>query len=775
MRCAPLLLWTRKLFASERLRHAAIAIGLAVLVGVTTLLRPVDITVWSLQAKLFNRPPSTDIVFVEIETAPGADGGSAENRELLRSIRQLRALGVERLFLDMPIRRSNSPALDEALRRELVRSPGEVVLTTVVREELVAGRPPENNDPFFERGMRVVSSDYQADFLGYVWEIKASYSDGAVRLPAMWTALAARQRAGDAISLDYSIDRNQIPRYQLDRLKAGSADSGTIAGKTVVLGPSGTDARIVKIPGYAFGPSSLVHILAAETALRGTGQNLSWFWMIGAFGLSLVVGPMIFRRATARRMFYVLWLASLAAVVVATAHFGIRALFGETFVLSLAYASLRSTVNFKRRHLFVEARSKLPNFVALQRDFGEYPRDRTSIVVAKIARLDAVFATLSPSDQARYLRQLASRLALGESRSTIYYDGGKYFAFFVNSAEYQNLQEHLEGLRAVASQSITVSQRVLDVSMTIGVDESSEKSISSRLSAAIAAADQAREAYRPVFIISDFAADSEEWDYSLQARLEAALSEDRISIKLQPQADLRDGRIVGAEALARWVDEERGEVPPSRFILQCERVGRLDELTKRILSKSLDAATALRDRGHEPRISVNVSAIQFVDSRIAELIEKNLATHSADPARLTIEVTETARVEDFSAARRVFEQIRQLGVSFSMDDFGVASANLEAMFELPFDEIKIDQIFVRDIHRSETARAIVANVVRLASDAGLTSVAEGIEDRETYTLLREMGCDLGQGYYISRPMTLSHLQEMLTLQKDSPLLRDRFG
>lgn len=770
-----MLLLARKLFASERSRHAVIAIGLAVLVGVTTILRPVDITVWSLQAKLFDRPPSSDIVFVEVGTVPGSKGGSAENRQLLRSIRHLRDVGVERIFLDMPIQRSNSPALDRELHRELMRSAGEIVLTRTVREDLVAGRPQQGNDPFFERGMSVVSNDYQADFLGYVWEINASYSDGALELPAMWNALAENSHSREAISLDYSIDRDLIPRYQFDQLEPGSIAAGRLAGKTAVLGPSGTDARVVKIPGYAFGPSSLVHILAAETALRGTGQNLSWLWMIGAFGLSLVVGPIVLRRATPRRIFYFLWLASLVAIGVATANFGIRALFGETLVLALTYASLRSTVNFKRRHLFVESRSKLPNFVALQRDFGEYPRGKTSIVVAKIARLDAVFATLIPSDQTRYLRQLASRLALGDTRSTIYYDGGKYFAFFVNSSEYQDIQEHLEGLRAVASQSITVSQRVLDVSMTIGVDKSSDKSISSRLSAAIAAADQAREAYRPVFIISDFATDSEEWDYSLQARLESALSEDRISIKLQPQADLSDGRIVGAEALARWVDEERGEVAPSRFILQCERVGRLDELTKRILSKSLDAAEALRARDHNPRISVNVSAVQFVDSRIAELIEKNLAMRSADPAKLTIEVTETARIEDFSVARGVFEQIKQLGVSFSMDDFGVASANLEAMFELPFDEIKIDQIFVRDAHRSEIARAIVANVIRLARDAGLTSVAEGIEDRETYALLREMGCNLGQGYYISRPMTLDHLREMLTLQKDSPLLRNKFG
>lgn len=765
----------RKLIASERVRHAAIAIGLAMLVGLGTFLRPVDITGWSLQAKLFNRPPSSEIVFVEVGAAPDPESESAPNRHLLRSLRYLLDLGVDRIFIDMPIRRSNSPTLDSELHDELVSSADKIVLTRVFQPNFYAGRLPQNNDPFFEQGMRVVSSDYRADFLGYVWGIKAVYVDDKVELPAMWRALAASSRSEEAISLDYSIDRDQIPQYKLAELEHEGANADVLAGKTVVLGPAGAEARIVKIPGYAFGPSSIVHILAAETALRGTGQYLSWPWMVLPFGLSLLIGVIVFRRTTPRRTFYFLWFAALVAIFVATAYFGIRVPLGEILLLALVYAAQRSTVNFKRRHLFVESRSGLPNFVALQRDFAEYPGDRTSIVVAKIARLDAVFATLGPSDQARYLRQLASRLALGDTRTTIYYDGGKYFAFLVKSDEYNDLQEHLEGLRAVASQSITVSQRVLDVSMTIGVDESQERSVSTRLSAAISAADQAREAYRPVFIISDFAADSEEWDYSLQARLESALSDDRISIKLQPQVDLRSGQFVGVEALARWVDEEHGEVAPSRFILQCERVGRLDELTKRILAKSLDAAETLGSSDHYPRMSVNVSAIQFVDSRIAELIEKSLAMHSVDPAKLTIEVTETARIEDFSAARKVFEQIRRLGVSLSMDDFGVASANLEAMFELPFDEIKIDQIFVRDAHRSDTAHAIVANVIRLARDAGLTSVAEGIEDRETYMFLREMGCDIGQGYYISRPVPLSHLQEILTLQRDSPMIRDRFG
>ncbi len=763
----------RELIGSERLRHAAIAILLAVVVAATTILRPLDITVWSLQAKLFDHSPTSEFVFVEVEKGPDSQA-SSENRRLLRTIRRLEHAGVARIFIDMPIQRSNSLSIDAELRSELVRLADKVVLTRAVREDFAERGSVGASDRFFQSGMRVVSNDYKTDFLGYVWGVKASYSNGTIELPTLWNAMVPEVSRKE-IYPDYAIDTDAIPRYNLNRTPSLSEqETALFGGKTVVLGPQGNVSRLVRIPGRGVVPPSLIHIMAAETAARESGQILSWLGMVGGFGLSLVVGLIACRGNAHRKVLYVLWTTALLILVVVTAQLGIRAEFAGPLALTAVYSACRLLVRFKRRHLFLEPRSKLPNFVALQRDLGDEHVDRTTaVVVAKIARLDAIFATLTPADQGRYLRQLASRLALGDAGSRIYYDGGKYFAFAVSSEKYQDLQGHLEGLRAVASQSITVSHRVLDVSMTIGVDRSSDKSVSSRLSSAIAAADQAREAYRPVFVISDFAAESEEWDYSLQARLESALSEDRISIKLQPQADLRSGRIVGVEALARWVDEERGEISPARFILQCERVGRLDDLTKRVLLKSLRAAETLRSYEHEPKVSINVSAIQFVDSRIADLIEMNVAAHSADPAKLTIEVTETARIEDFSAARAVFEQIKRLGVSFSMDDFGVASANLEAMFELPFDEIKIDQLFVQQIHRSRTARAIVSNVARLASDAGLTSVAEGIEDRETFALLRDMGCDLGQGYYIARPVTVGEIQEMLTLQRDGLPLRNK--
>ena len=130
-----------------------------------------------------------------------------------------------------------------------------------------------------------------------------------------------------------------------------------------------------------------------------------------------------------------------------------------------------------------------------------------------------------------------------------------------------------------------------------------------------------------------------------------------------------------------------------------------------------------------------------------------------------IEVTETARIEDFETACQIVERLRKQGITFSLDDFGVGSANLEALQRLPFDEVKIDQLFIQQLAGSCKTRAIVEGVLHTASKAGMTSVAEGIEDLETHTWLSSLGCDRGQGYFIAKPMLVSQFTSLIELNR----------
>ncbi|WP_428028359.1 EAL domain-containing protein [Altererythrobacter sp.] len=747
----------------------------AMLLAVVTILRPLDIAIWSVQSKMFNRAPSGEIVLVTDQSQQLGKSRLRTNLNVLNAVKQLDDQGARLIVIDSPLQRSASLQIDRELRSVLEQNKDRIVLTRTVRKDIDENELVEAGSPFFEQGMRIASSDIQPDFLGFVWGIEANYSNSEAAYPSVWNTIASDGRAHSAIYPDYSIDTSQLLHLDLATLGGGESSAlESLRGKSIIIGDLDRDRRSLKAPDESDGDvfPTLVQVIAAETWLRGAGQFVGSWLTIPAFGLLLVLGLSLSHKDRTRRIFYLAWLSAFGIIVVLGAMAGMRIMLAEPLFLAFLYAILRATFNFRRRHLYVDPRSRLLNFAALRRDLASSTDiDRTAIVVAKIARLDAILANLNPYEQGQYLRQIAARLTLGDAKLVVYHDGGKYFSFLLSDTEYPDLQAHLEGLRAVASQAVTVGQRAIDVSMTIGVDHSNNKLPSSRISSAIAAADQARETYRPVFIITDFEADSEAWDYSLQARLEDALSENRIWIKLQPQIDLQTGLIVGAEALARWVDQQHGEISPARFILQCERAGRLDELTKRILRLSLEASRSLQDDGLPPRISVNVSAIQFVDHRIADMVEAMLAETGADPAQIIIEITETARIEDFRVAREIMERIARSGIRFSIDDFGIASANLDALYRLPFSELKIDRMFAGATASDPMARAIVGNMLNLSRDLGLANVAEGIEDIATLDMLRDLGGDLGQGFCIARPQTFPLLQETMRLQRDSSIQR----
>lgn len=750
------------LFASERLRHAAIA--MVVVLGLATIrfLAPVDFTIWAFQSKLFERSSASDVAYVDLnpQGETQAEAAASLNRQVLASIRAFKRADAELIAINVPLRRSDSQSLDRDLRVELMGNRDRVVLTQDDHgwdDIYAAGR---RSDPYFEAGMQVVDNHLPNDFLNFVWLIEPFSKEEGNRIPSLWSRLTRTETSSvTQIAPDYTIQVVDVPRYDgAEFMEEDTARLAIPVGTKVVIGSS----LEFRVPGQTMYPSGLIYILAAATHDQGRGMFVPWnVLLIGIFAGLLVCVISGLSSERRRQAYGSLVTAILIGIFLASA-FGIRAEFSDTIALLTIFGALRALARYKRRHLLLEPRSRLPNFVALHRDLGgDEIGPNLAIVVAKVARLDSVFTTLTPGEQERYLRQIADRLAIGQGGSTIYYDGGKYFAFALKTAQFEDLEAHLRGLRAIATQSVEVGTRLFDVSMTIGVDQDAYRTVSNRLSSAIAAADRAREAYRPVFMITDFQSDREDWDYSLQTRLEHALSHDRIDIALQPQFDLVSGDIVGAEALARWFDEEQGQIPPERFIGQCERVGRLDELTERVLSKTLDSIEAMSANGWAPTVSLNISAIQFADEGIADLIERQIVGRAVDPKGVTIELTETARIENFALARRTIERIKQLGMRFSIDDFGIQTANLETIYELPFDEIKIDRLFIGNLRQSTKARAITRSLIGLARDSGMVSVAEGIEDNATLEVLKELGCERAQGYFLSRPIPPKDLIKLL--------------
>jgi len=220
----------------------------------------------------------------------------------------------------------------------------------------------------------------------------------------------------------------------------------------------------------------------------------------------------------------------------------------------------------------------------------------------------------------------------------------------------------------------------------------------------------------------------------------------------QPKVDLRTGRTIGAEALARWRHPEHGVVSPYEFIATLEQSGNLDQLTYLMLEAAAKACHAWRARGRELSVSVNLSLTSLTDASLAERITQIVRSPGFDPKHMILEITETAAMTEVAPALENLSRLRMRGFGLSVDDYGTGFSSLKQLTRVPFTELKVDQGFVTGCGGNPASRAIVESSVEMARRLGIKSVAEGVETQSDWDVLKAPGCDLAQGYFIAKPM-----------------------
>jgi len=235
------------------------------------------------------------------------------------------------------------------------------------------------------------------------------------------------------------------------------------------------------------------------------------------------------------------------------------------------------------------------------------------------------------------------------------------------------------------------------------------------------------------------------------ASLRRAVESREFEVHYQPTFALADGTPVGMEALARWRHPVRGLLQPDAFIDLAEETGLIVPLGRQILTTVLAELPPAQPGVRPLRVSVNLSARQLTQPDLAAMVETSLAEANVPPARLALEITETVLVTDSTAMQTVIGQLKEIGVDLSLDDFGTGHSSMDYLKFLPVDELKIERRFVAGLLSDQRDRAIVTAITHLAHDLGMRVVAEGIETNEQAQLLRQIGCDIGQGYFFARP------------------------
>jgi EAL domain-containing protein (putative c-di-GMP-specific phosphodiesterase class I) len=234
--------------------------------------------------------------------------------------------------------------------------------------------------------------------------------------------------------------------------------------------------------------------------------------------------------------------------------------------------------------------------------------------------------------------------------------------------------------------------------------------------------------------------------------LRRAIASDELELHYQPKVDVRTGAAVGCEALVRWHHPQKGFIPPSDFIPHAERSGTIRSLTLWVLGSAFRQIEVWRQQQLVLDVSVNISPVDLADPDFADAVERLLHATGVDASRVVLEVTESGAMKDLAHTLRIMERLRVLGIRFSIDDFGTGHSSLAHLRRLPVDEIKIDRSFVQELEVGDADDVIVRSTINLGHAMQIKVVAEGVEIPASWDALASLGCDLIQGYFVSKPL-----------------------
>lgn len=706
------------------------------------------------------RPADQSIVVVAIDSKTAQAYGSTSysrgyNAQVLDNAF---AAGARRVYFDEAFSLPKDEEGDKALAAAFLRYKGRAFsgamyhsTSTFGKDELILPAPVFRDST----AIRSLNAEFQA----FALSIEPAYADdfGGLIAPSISSDIAQRSgEAGKFYRPDWTIQAATVPTISLVDLANGKVPVEMIRGKDLIVGVTTGKEDIVHVYGQGWFPGVYVHAVGAQTLREGNPRNIGWIpaMMIAAM---LAVAVLRVRRKRAANIITMaaiglgVTLPFLLDVFLVTADFvAAYLMFG---IVAYRAATLRELDEARLKN----AGSHLPNLSALREESLAAQRP---IIAMRIRNYAAVCSSFASPVEDELVTELARRLTLPGGDSPIY-QAEDVLYWLGPTLPANELVEHLTGLARLIESHFEIRGRKLDIQVAFGVDDNLDRQVGNRIGRALLAADNAAAKHHLVQFSANASDDDAAWELSLMSEFDAAIDAGDIWIAYQPQFDLRTGAISGAESLVRWQHPTRGAISPETFILPAEAHNRIARLTFHILEQATRATRPLLALDPRFRLSVNLSASLLELPQLPAKIAEMLIASGFPAANLTLEVTESAPFSEHTIVARNLAGIAAIGIDLSIDDYGTGNATLEYLRSVPCQEIKIDRRFVGGLSDNASDMLLVESTIELAHGLGRRVIAEGIEDSETLETLRSIGCDIGQGYYLARPIRYEALETLL--------------
>lgn len=737
---------------------------LSFFIGLAEIAEPLELGMRAIQFKLRSQPASGKVVTVGIDDrALMALGPWPWKRDRFADLTdRLMAAGADRVFYNIPFQPLDKNS-DVAFAQAIARHPGQVFLTASM--DYRAGQTNGNAVlpmPMLTAHAKVVSNMKWIEYWNGVSSMPYNQTIGERQYHAIWAEIANASASGKAeFPVDYSYQRSSIPYYSVADIVGMDKRLPDLEGKTVLVGnSSNVFGGVLTVLGQGRSADIFVIAIAAETLLHG--GTVHWGWLPAWFFALAMTAICLLGRS--HRIAGGLSIGSIFVIAVAPwalQNWGIFIDVAPAILLAIATAVTIAWQRFGARKQSQGAINPLSGLPTVNAILHRDELDLQILVAARISRFTEIVSTLPPEHERELLGQVVSRLSLGVGRLQLLHGDDGNFFWLMPSEQLGGAVDQFKALQLIFRNSVAVQDKSFTVDIAFGVDQEIDRPLSHRLASALAAAKAAADQGTCWKIHDPAASGAQQWQLSLLGELDQAIDNGHLWVAYQPKMELASRRIVGAEALARWTHATRGPIGPDEFIQVAERHGRIEKLTAFVLNDAARVGAEAIKQDPAFSVAVNISSALLASRNIIDMVRQALAANNFPAANLVLEVTETAAMAEGRVAIALLEELRDMGVRLSIDDYGTGMSTLEYLRSIPATELKIDKQFSMALQTSAEYQAVMQSTIELAHALGMTVVAEGIETAETLYLLDQMGCEIGQGYHICRPTDWETILSMI--------------
>ena len=766
-------------FRKPWIRNAA---GTALVLGAVSAamalgwLRPADDLFDAMRFRAVPGEASRSLTIVEIDARSLASAGSWpwQRERYAAAIDRLVDAGAQFVAFDVDFSASSDAASDGALARSITRHPGQVALGTFVQNGSYAagGRALVENRPIasLANDALVASVNVPVDRDGVV----RRYAYGSTSHASIGSTLAGVTRTGE-FAIDYGIDQRTIDHLSFNDVLENHFDPSLVRGRVVLVGATALELGDEFATPVGLLPGVVIHGLAYESIVKGRALlTLTPMALLTlCLGLSLLLlprrGGRSLRVLMIRHGLIAATIIGLPIVLQAFAPVSLK--IAPLLVTQILFAVWAVRTELVRRgraiirereagllHLALHhVETELPNRRALlqQIEAGHRSDQTISVVTVGVERHAEMRGVVGYNVANALIRKLGERLAEISGADCVAHISSSVLAFSRSDLGFDELKALLDQLEAIET-NFTVEGHSIDIYLRIGAAQAQggEMSPEVLIERATLALGKARTTVGRAVIYDEVVFGSPANNLALMTEMLDALTTGDIYLHYQPKMQTSDGAITSVEALCRWRHPVRGPIFPDLFIPIAEETGQIRALTEWCFVQVIKDQAMLRAAGHDITIALNISGRLLADEAFKD---KVLEFASSVDSRLCLEITETAVIDSPGMATDAIAAFRDAGMKISIDDYGSGLSSLGYLKLLNADELKVDKSLVVEVAQSQRDRLIMKSTIDLAHGLGMSVVAEGVEDGTLATCLSLLGCDMIQGYWLSRPLPLDQL------------------